>query len=119
MLITNSKKASKKSIALAYKRMIEKLDGVINDNNDIIKPLTPLFQKIKSSTIDFQNSDNLNTGIAVTKWSIQNKLTQQAYTALEETIKTLIELVGELYIKEDKKGSYNFNMILCVNFLFY
>ena len=44
--------------------------------------------KIEKRLELFDGSDNLSVGIAAVKWSIENNLIQQAYTALDETIKT-------------------------------
>ncbi|RKD30498.1 TIGR02221 family CRISPR-associated protein [Thermohalobacter berrensis] len=88
--IFNEKNSDKKSISCAYKSMRKNLDNLIEDKNDTLKPLVPLFNKVKETTKDFEKGDNLTTGIAVIKWSIDNNLTQQAYTALDETIKTYV-----------------------------
>lgn len=91
--ISNDNKSnSTNSIGIAYKNMSEFIDVSINkeDFGMEIKPLVPLFKKVKDRTKEFNKGDNLNTGLAVVKWSIDNNLTQQAYTALEETLKTYV-----------------------------
>ena len=86
----NKSGSNRKSISAAYSRMKEKLDDVVKNDDKSIKPLVPLFEKIKDRTCEFSNSDNLKTWLAVIRWCIDNNLTQQAYTALEETVTTYV-----------------------------
>ncbi|SDL41694.1 CRISPR-associated protein, TM1812 family [Clostridium cochlearium] len=91
--ISNDNKSNNKnSIGIAYKNMSKFIDILVNkeDFEMEIRPLVPLFRKVKNRTEGFNQEDNLNTGLAVVKWSIDNNLTQQAYTALEETLKTYV-----------------------------
>lgn len=88
--IRNVKGADQKSVQYAYILMKQKLDDVVREKNHVLKPIVPLFEKIERETQDFENANNFTTGMAVVKWSIKNNLTQQAYTALDETLKTYI-----------------------------
>lgn len=85
-----NKNPNTKSIKIAYENMEKCLEKIQANKNDSVKPLVPLFDKIQERTKDFKNADNFYTGMAVVKWSIDNNLTQQAYTAFEETIKTYV-----------------------------
>ncbi|TDT51290.1 TIGR02221 family CRISPR-associated protein [Fonticella tunisiensis] len=76
----------KKSVEVAYRDMRSKLNK-IKDNNSL-KAINPLIEKISLRTKDFDKGGNLNTGLAYVKWCIDNNLIQQAYTALEETVVT-------------------------------
>ena len=56
-----------------------------------IKPLYPLMEKIESRYQKyFDKEKNYEVGLGVVKWSIDNHMVQQGYTALEETIKTYL-----------------------------
>ncbi|MFX0548661.1 TIGR02221 family CRISPR-associated protein [Hathewaya histolytica] len=90
--LSNKKSDNRNSIGLSYKIMNQYLEKLINkeDLKMEIKPLVPLFKKVKDRTEEFNSGDNLNTGLAVVKWSIDNNLIQQAYTALDETLKTYV-----------------------------
>lgn len=88
--IKKQKSSHRMSIECAYGDMKQKLDSILKDKNKCMKPLIPLLSKIEERTSNFSSTDNLKTGLAVVKWSIDNGLTQQAYTALEETAITYI-----------------------------
>jgi len=77
-----------KSVQESYCEMIKELNKVKERN--IIPQLKHLFELVQSRTESFNKTDNLSTGIAFIKWCIDNKLVQQGYTALDETIKTYI-----------------------------
>lgn len=90
-MITEGKKGSKSSISIASKLVkdcVEKLE--VHEEEKQLKPLIPLISKIEDSVEGFSKEDNLKSGIATVKWAIDNKLIQQAYTALDETIKTYV-----------------------------
>ncbi|MDU1350321.1 TIGR02221 family CRISPR-associated protein [uncultured Clostridium sp.] len=89
-MITNGKSSCKKSIAKSYQMLKENFESILEENNDLIKPLEPLFSKIDDRISEFSSDDNLKTGMSVIKWSIDNNLIQQGYTALDETIKTYL-----------------------------
>ncbi|WP_416175484.1 TIGR02221 family CRISPR-associated protein [Clostridium sp.] len=88
--IKKEKASHRMSIECAYGDMRQKLDLILKDKSKCIKPLIPLLSKIEDRTSNFSSTDNLRTGLAVVKWSIDNGLTQQAYTALEETVITYV-----------------------------
>lgn len=81
--------SDKKSISSAVEivnKNIEKIKDIDKDNQ--LKPLIPLMDKIEKRLEIFGGNDNLSVGIAAVKWLIENNLIEQAYTALDETIKT-------------------------------
>lgn len=88
--VISGKCSFKKSIAKSYEMLKENFDSILEENNNLIKPLEPLFSKINDRISNFSSEDNLKTGMAVIKWSIDNNLIQQGYTALDETIKTYL-----------------------------
>ncbi|WP_040214167.1 TIGR02221 family CRISPR-associated protein [Clostridium polynesiense] len=90
MYIEGFKNKSKKSVMISAEAMRNKLDRLLQGNNNELKPLSPLFHLIEKDTEEFKNDNNLFTGLAVVRWSIKNNLIQQAFTALEETLKTYV-----------------------------
>lgn len=82
---------AKKSISTAAQVVNNNIEKIKDIDEDIqLKPLIPLMDKIEKKLEIFQKDDNLNIGLAAVKWSIENNLIQQAYTALDETIKTYV-----------------------------
>lgn len=53
-----------------------------------IRPLNPIFDKIKQSFSAFDEEENVKNGYAASKWCYQNKLYQQTITILLETMFT-------------------------------
>ncbi len=94
--MVQERKANQKSIQFSTKEIKESLSDVQTLDTDFqLKPLIPLISKIEESIKFFDENSTLNTGLATIEWCIKNRLTQQAYTALEETLKTYIcELHG-------------------------
>lgn len=92
---------SQASIQTACERYNEKFDILKKEGQIKLKPLEVLMDHIdrKVNMLDIEN--NLSTGLSVIKWSINNDMTQQGYTALEETIKTYICDLAE--VDDDKK----------------
>ena len=92
----SERKANQKSIQYSTKEVKESLHNVKKLEDDFqLKPLIPLISKVEDSIKLFDESSTLNTGLATIEWCINNHLIQQAYTALEETLKTYIcELNG-------------------------
>jgi len=81
----------KKSISSAVNAVNNNIERIKAIDEDIqIKPLIPLMEKIEKRLEIFKGNDNLSVGIASVQWSIENNLIQQAYTALDETIKTYV-----------------------------
>ena len=64
------------------------------------KPLKKLFKLVENKIEPFINKDSLEIGIATVNWCIDYNLYQQGYTALDETIKTL--LCMKLHLPETK-----------------
>ena len=71
-----------------------------------IDPLTKLFDVINDKLKVFDVEDNLTFGFAAIEWAIENKKTQQGFTALDETIKTwLCRRYGlNEYLKRHREG---------------
>ena len=94
--MVQERKANQKSIQFSTKEIKKSLSDVQTLDTDFqLKPLIPLISKIEESIKLFDENSTLNTGLATIEWCINNHLIQQAYTALEETLKTYIcELHG-------------------------
>lgn len=87
----SGKGSSHKSIPAASQLVKDNLQKIKTiDENNQIKPLVPLMEKIENRIDIFDKDDNLRSGIATVKWCIDNNLVQQAYTALDETMKTYV-----------------------------
>ncbi|NLY77780.1 MAG: TIGR02221 family CRISPR-associated protein [Tissierellia bacterium] len=83
------KGTARKSISSAVeiaKENFGRTKGIDEENQ--LKPLLPLMEKIEKRLEIFKGNDNLSIGIAAIQWYIENNLIEQAYTALDETIKT-------------------------------
>lgn len=52
--------------------------------------LVPLVEKVDEKMEPFQVEENYKIGMAVVQWCIDHNMTQQGYTALEETVKTFL-----------------------------
>ena len=93
-------KDSKKSIKGAYQQLKIKDNEKAQEKAKQIQPLHQLMQKARESYSQFDAESNMQIGCEVVRWSIHNNMTQQGYTALEETIKTL--LCEEYGLSNDK-----------------
>lgn len=80
-------KKSSYDSAIAIKDSLEKMK---KEDVDLVKPLVPLFEKVSEVVEKFCINNNEEIGIETIKWCIKYGLTQQGYTALEETIKTYV-----------------------------
>ena len=89
----NSIKAASQSLSQALQNLNE---------NITIKPLKKLFKLVENKIKPFENKDVLEIGIATVNWCIDYNLYQQGYTALDETIKTLICVKLNLPESKDK-----------------
>lgn len=71
-----------------------------------INPLVKLFDVINDKLKGFDVEDNLAFGFAAIDWAIENKKTQQGFTALDETIKTwLCRRYGlDEYLESHREG---------------
>lgn len=76
------------SIKVAADNLYELLQQL--DENISIKPLKKLFNLVSKKIEPFVGKNNLQIGLATVNWCIEYNLFQQGYTALEETIKTLL-----------------------------
>ncbi len=83
--------AYRRSIKNAYMHLIENSTEQSKHIAREIKPLYPLMEKIESRYQEyFDKEKNYEIGLGVVKWSIDNHMIQQGYTALEETVKTYL-----------------------------
>lgn len=90
-LESGNKRAFAKSVKNAYQNLAEKSDKVSQDKDREIKPLYPLVEKIEERYKEYFSDDsNFEIGCGVVRWSIQNSMVQQGYTALEETMITYL-----------------------------
>ncbi|MCI5596740.1 MAG: TIGR02221 family CRISPR-associated protein [Lachnospiraceae bacterium] len=85
-----ARKKNKCSVKSAYALFREELSQKEEREQTSMKPLVPLFEKVKEKFSVFEKENNYEVGMAVTAWSIENGMIQQGYTSLEETIKTWI-----------------------------
>lgn len=89
----NSINAAASSLYIALQNLNE---------NITIKPLKKLFKLVESKIEPFVNKNVLEIGIATVNWCIDYNLYQQGYTALDETIKTLLCIKLNLPPTKDK-----------------
>lgn len=94
----NSIKSAADSLCKSLKNLNENIS---------IKPLKKLFKLIEEKIKPFENKNTLEIGIATINWCIDYNLYQQGYTALDETIKTLLCFKLYLPIREDMPESEN------------
>lgn len=101
----NGKKAKDElnSIKVAAENLYKSLQKL--DENISIKPLKKLFNLVSKKIEPFVGKDNLKIGLATVNWCIEYNLFQQGYTALEETIKTLLCLKLNLPDDPNSKDS--------------
>lgn len=102
----NKKKSAKKSIKIAAEEVeskFKKMCDMPDEEKEIIKPFEKLFEKIqdKMSDFNFKDNYNYNIGIATINWCLNNNMIQNAYTALDETVKTY--LCNKYGIKDNDK----------------
>lgn len=103
-----SASTQKNSIQVAYKKLNNNLNKYMTSDKTTMKPLEHIIGNIKDVIKDFEPVENrekvINTGLAIVKWSLDNNLVQQAYTALLETmISYMCILEGFDYnVREDR-----------------
>ena len=103
-----SSSTQKNSITVAYKKLNNNLNKYMLSDKTTMKPLEHIIGNIQDVIKDFEPVENreeiINTGLAIVKWSLDNNLIQQAYTALLETmISYMCILEGFNYnIREDR-----------------
>ncbi len=93
-----SKLESKKKSALAQKSVKNAYESLVAKSTEAskakareMKPLYPLIDKIEERYQEyFSGETNFEIGCGVVRWSIQNSMVQQGYTALEETMITYL-----------------------------
>lgn len=80
------------SIKIASSELYKSLQNLLNDldKNISVKPLKKLFKLVSKKIEPFIGKDNLGIGLATIDWCIEYNLYQQAYTALDESLKTLL-----------------------------
>lgn len=57
---------------------------------EMVKPLTPVIQKVVDTFPDFDTQENVMNGFAAARWCYDNGMFQQALTILRENIVTLL-----------------------------
>ena len=82
-------KAYKATFEIMNKKDNEKKERKEKQRN-IIEPLGELLKVIDDKAKIFDVESNLDFGLAAVQWAIDNKSTQQGFTALEETVKTFL-----------------------------
>jgi CRISPR-associated DxTHG motif protein len=86
----------KASIKGEYANLLEQRNNITGEAAKEIKPMYHLLDRAIYSYDKYWKTDNAadledyEIGLGVVEWSIQNGMTQQGYTALEETIKTFL-----------------------------
>lgn len=79
----------KEDLQIMNKKDVSKEDRKEKQKN-IIEPLGELLQVIDTKLDVFDVDTNLDLGMAAIQWAIENRKTQQGFTALEETVKTFL-----------------------------
>lgn len=84
-------------------------------NSTCIKPLNPIFKKIKEDFDLFENEENVKNGFISARWCVNNGLFQQAITILQENIVTLIckDEGFEEYVTESHRNAVNKAFKIC------
>ena len=96
------------SISRAYTQLRNSLDKFTDVKGNNMKPLEHIISKIEESLELFKPVENraeiINTGLGIVRWSLNNNLIQQAYTALLETmVSYMCILENEDYNNKDKR----------------
>ena len=79
----------------------------------IIKPLNPVFEKIKEQFNDFSEEPDVKNGFIAARWCVNNGLYQQAITILQENIVTYIcQRQGLDYKNEFERGLVNKTFVI-------
>lgn len=72
-----ARKKNKCSVKSAYALFREELSQKEEREQTSMKPLVPLFEKVKEKFSVFEKENNYEVGMAVTAWSIENGMKQQ------------------------------------------
>lgn len=87
----NGSKLNRRSIQFSIGEVKESLKVFKNTEQVFqLRPIIPLITKIEEKIEGFDEANYLSTCLATVNWCIDNHLIQQAYTILEETIKTYL-----------------------------
>lgn len=104
------------SVQIACVKYQEQYDKLEKKDFADVKPLEVLMEQIDQKVNDLKVDNNLTTGLSVIKWSIDNDMIQQGYTALEETIKTYVcALAGVEDTSERYRDYFSKNIINKLN----
>lgn len=91
---------SKSSTDAAYRSTIHRLESLKAGNLEKVRPLLPLFEKIRAEIEGFDYGNDYELGMKMVEWCIENEMTQQGLTALDETIKTYICIKSKLDLND-------------------
>ncbi len=72
------------------------------ENSTFIKPFNPIFDKIKSSLVSFDENENIRNGLSAAVWCYDNGLFQQAATILQEFVVSFFCLRHGIRIDDDE-----------------
>lgn len=75
-------------------------------DSTIIKPLNPIFDKIKQSMAFFDEEENVRNGFSAAVWCYQNGLLQQSATILQEFVITYICARHGIRIDDESKRDW-------------
>lgn len=108
-------KQSEKSIYTAYQSFKTSMEKAMEVGVDSMPMLENLMDTISDSMAMFDCADRVGIGMAVVDWSEKNRLTQQGFTALDETIKTYLCSVYSLSeTEEDTRDGVVKTAINCI-----
>lgn len=68
---------------------------------DSISALQPILQKVTNQIAVFHEHENIKNGMSAVKWCIDNHLTQQGFTLLQETIISIVAIEAGLDYKKE------------------
>ena len=109
-------KQAKKSIYTAYQSFKSSMEKAMEVDVDSMPMLENLMDTISDSMAMFDCADRVGIGMAVVDWSEKNRLTQQGFTALDETIKTYLCSVYSLSeTEEDTRDGVVKTAINCID----
>lgn len=86
-------KNTNSSIRLSYEELRKDLDSLKNHEElkeTSLAPLENVISKVNEDLAKYSFDDDVETGISTVKWCLSKGLTQQGFTALQETIITFI-----------------------------
>lgn len=86
--------------AVNIQTLKEALDTV---KEDVIEPLAPVIQNIKSSIAPFHTNENIDNGFHAAEWCLNNGLYQQAATILQENVVSFFAVRHGIAIDDEKE----------------